>query len=281
MSAIGHATDPTTIEAAPGAVRRSHLLTKDDDPSSRAPESLLDRGCSVTASQPTTDQLDALTAFDTPTICNAIEVLLPGRRSQGFTSQPLDCADPTLAPMVGYARTATIRAMHPSGRGADGDLAQRLRYYKHVGEAPGPTVTVIADIDPTPGYGAFWGEVQTNVHRGLGSVGVITNGSVRDLDERAEGFQMLSGSVGPSHAWVHVVDVAVPVSVAGMQVNPGDLIHADRHGAVVVPLGIVEQIPPTVQGLLEAESVLITASQTPGFSYEQIEQILTGGGGSH
>ena len=94
---------------------------------------------------------------------------------------------------------------------------------------------MIQDLDPLPGFGAWWGEVNTNVHRGLGSLGVVTNGSIRDLDPCAEGFQLLAGSVGPSHAYVHVVDHRRTGEVAGMVVRPGDLVHADRHGAVVVP----------------------------------------------
>src|SRR3954469_2701378 len=227
------------------------------------------------------EELDALCALDTPTVCNALEVVAPARRGAGYTIHPLVCAWPERAPIVGYARTATIRAAHPSGRAATDDLAMRLSYYRHVAEPPGPTITVIEDLDDPPGYGAWWGEVHTHVHRGLGSAGVITNGSIRDLPVNAEGFQLLAGSVGPSHAYVHLVGVGEAVTVAGMTVHPGDLLHADRHGAVVIP-------PAAAPGLVEAaariarqEAVLIEASKAPGFDIETLERILTGGGGQH
>jgi regulator of RNase E activity RraA len=225
--------------------------------------------------------LEALTAFDTPTICNALEVLVPERRGWGYTTLPLVCPWPELRPIVGYARTATIAATHPSGRDAAGDREARLAYYRHVAEGPGPTITVIQDIDPEPGFGAWWGEVNSHVHRGLGSLGVITNGSIRDLDAWAEGFQALAGRVGPSHAYVHVVDHAVPVTVAGMAVRPGDLLHADRHGVVVVPHDVAAAVPEAVERLAAAEKVLIDASREPGFGIDRLAAIITGDRDGH
>lgn len=225
--------------------------------------------------------LEALRRLDTPTVCNALEVLCPQRQGFGYTVQPLQCPRPVDGPVVGYARTATIRARHPSERTAADDRAVRLAYYAHMAEGPGPTITVVQDIDHTPGYGAWWGEVHSNVHKGLGSAGMVTNGSIRDLDVWADGFFALAGSIGPSHAFVHVVDVAVTVEVAGMVVRPGDLIHADRHGAVVVPAGVAGDVRATALGQAAAEARLIGPSQQPGFSYDVLAEILGGGGGRH
>jgi regulator of RNase E activity RraA len=155
-------------------------------------------------------------------------------------------------------------------------LQARLAYYEHIAAGPHPTITVIEDLDATPGFGAWWGEVNTHVHRGLGSLGVITNGSIRDLDEVAENFQLLAGSVGPSHAFVHVVESAVTVTVHGMVVRPGDLIHADRHGAVVVPVEAAPQIPEAAENIMRGESVLIGASKKPDFSFEVMKDLMTG-----
>ena len=219
------------------------------------------------------DVLDALRSLDTPTICNALEVVAPHRRSHGYTTSPLVCPDPGTV-MVGYARTATIRAAAPSGRGGDDDLAMRVGYYRHVAEGPHPTVTVIEDIDAAPGYGAWWGEVNSSVHAGLGSLGVITNGSIRDLDDWAPGFGALAGSIGPSHAWVHVVEYAVPVTVNGMSVRPGDLIHADRHGAVVVPVEVAADIGAAAAKIAAAERVLIEAARSEDFSIDRLTALL-------
>ena len=90
-------------------------------------------------------------------------------------------------------------------------------------------------IDEIPGYGSFWGEVNTNLHYGLGCLGIITNGCIRDIPDSQENFQMLAGMINPSHAWVHVVDWGTPVTIHGMDVEDGNLIHADMHGAVVIP----------------------------------------------
>ncbi len=218
--------------------------------------------------------LDALRAFDTPTICNALEVVAPERRATGFTTEPLVCADPALPPIVGYARTATIRAAEPPPASADELRARRAAYYEYVGEGPGPTVMVIEDIDARPGFGAWWGEVNTTVHKALGSLGCVTNGSIRDLDMLAPGFQLLAGEVGPSHAWVHVVDFGGPVNVHGMGVRHGDLIHADRHGAVVVPLVVARDLPAAVDLVARREKVILDACARPGFDIDALKRAM-------
>ncbi len=224
----------------------------------------------------TRELLETLKAFDTPTICNALERVAPGRTGYGYTTRPLVCVRPELPPIVGYARTATIRAVQPSGRAPEAERDARLAYYESVAAPPHPTITVIEDLDPVPGVGAWWGEVQTHLHRGLGSLGVVTNGSVRDLDQLAEGFQVLAGNVGPSHAFVHPVAWGVPVKVHGMEVHTGDLVHADGHGAVVVPADLAERVPDAAAEIARRESVLIEASKKPGFDFETLRSLITG-----
>lgn len=219
-------------------------------------------------------ELQALQRLDTPTVCNALEVLEPRRRGFGFTTRPFVCPQPELSPMVGYARTATIRASQPSGRDGAALKAQRLRYYAHVERGPRPSLVVIQDIDDHVGFGAFWGEVQTHVHRGLGAVGAVTNGCIRDLDAVAGGFRMLAGSVAPSHGWVHLEDFGRPVNVHGMVVHDGDLVHADRHGAVVIPHAFAREVPQTADLLARREAVVLEAAGQPGFTTEALERAM-------
>jgi regulator of RNase E activity RraA len=228
---------------------------------------------------PLDDLFTSLRGLDTPTVCNALEVVAPDRRGSGFTVEPFFCPRPELGSIVGFARTATIRSMQPSLASGAEQTATRLDYYDHIGSGPGPTITVIEDLDAVPGYGAWWGEVNTNLHQGLGSLGVITNGSIRDLDDCAPGFQMLAGMAGPSHAWVRVEQFGCPVTVHGMTVEPGDLIHADRHGAVVIPIDVAEQVHQAAADIAAQEQVLIEASRQPGFSSAVIRDLLAGGSG--
>lgn len=230
---------------------------------------------------PKITELATLRGFDTPTICNAIEIIAPDRRAEGFTTKPFVCPDPSLPPMVGYARTAKIKATRPSGRNKADDMAVRIGYFKHIAEGPGPTVTVIEDIDEQVGFGAHWGEVNSTLHQGLGSVGVVTNGSIRDIDMWAEGFGALAGSVGPSHGWVHVVEYGIPIEVHGMAVSPGDIIHADRHGAVVIPASAVSAIKSTVDRLEKAEARLLGPARQPEFDIEELITILDPDGRDH
>jgi regulator of RNase E activity RraA len=230
-----------------------------------------------------TDQVDrsllaALRGIDTPTVCNALERLDPETASHGFTRRMPVCRNPESPPIVGPARTARIRASRPSGRSAAAAREVDLAYFRHVAEGPGPTITVIEDLDEPACCGAWWGEVHTHVHRGLGSLGVVTNGIVRDWDQMADGFQVLAGDVGPSHAHVHVVDFGGPVEVFGMRVRPGDWIHADRHGAVAIPPGLLPHVAEAAAAVVRDERVLIEASREPGFDIEVLERLLRGAG---
>ena len=212
--------------------------------------------------------LDALAAFDTPTICNALELTNPERRGHGFTVSPFAVLRPDHKPIVGYARTARIRAAQP-------DLSERgrLPYYEYVAEGS-RKIVVIEDIDPHPGVGAFWGEVHTNVHLGLDCLGCVTSGSFRDIEDSAAGFQILGGSVGPSHAFVHPVEWGSPVTVHGMAVAHGDIVHADRHGAVVVPIDAVKRIPEAVALIQKREAKVLAASRKPGFGIDALKAAL-------
>src|SRR5215831_12563100 len=154
-------------------------------------------------SLPDPADLETLREFDTPTICNALELVVPARRATGFTRRPLIAAFPELKPVVAFARTAMIRSREPHPRSREEALRVRLAYYEHIAAEPLPSIAVIQDVDaPDTGFGAFWGEVQSNVHKGLGCAGVITDGSVRDLEAMASGFLVLAGSIMPSHAHV-------------------------------------------------------------------------------
>ena len=228
----------------------------------------------MTPNELTQDDLAALGAVDTPTICNALELVAPERRAMGFTTEPLVCADPALPPIVGYARTGTIRAIAPATLTAEAMRDRRGAYYEYVAQGPGPTVMVIQDIDPRPGFGAWWGEVNTTVHKALGCLGCVTNGSIRDLDMLAPGFQLLAGEVGPSHAHVHVVDFGGAVDVHGMSVSHGDLIHADRHGAVVVPHAVARDLPGAIDLMTRREKVILDACARADFDIDVLKRAM-------
>lgn len=225
--------------------------------------------------------LETLQRYDTPTICNGLEIVAPERRAIGFTTSQMVSCDPSLPAIIGYARTATIRAVEPSPL-PPGELKEkRLGYYEYVGSAPGPTIPVLQDIDPVPGFGAFWGEVQTNVHKALGCPGAVTNGSIRDLDALAEGFHLIGGEVGPSHAHVHVVEFGGQVNLFGMSVNHGDLLHADRHGAVVIPLSVAAELPAAIKVIEKKESFILEAARSADFSVDDLRKAMAAGEDIH
>jgi regulator of RNase E activity RraA len=219
-------------------------------------------------------QFAFLRSIDTPTVCNLIEIVAPERRGAGYTAVHLHCPFPDLPPMVGFAKTVTIRARDAVS--GPSYMQKRMDYLDYVAAAPNPSVVMIEDKDEPPGYGAFWGEVQSNVHKALGCLGTITNGSIRDIPAIPQGFQMLAGSLSPSHAYVHVVEFGISVKIHGMETNSGDLIHADRHGAVVVPADKVDAMQAAADKLAATEARIIAAARAPGVTVETIKAAFRG-----
>lgn len=179
----------------------------------------------------TKEQIEELEMFDTPTVCNALETFHCRSRVEGYMKPGMILRTPAGKPMVGYAATAKA-----GGRFPRPDAHQKLmEYYGHVREMADPTIAVVQDIDKEPAA-AFWGEVQATVHKSIGCVGTLTDGGVRDIKEAGElGFQFFSTSVEVAHGYTHVVECGCPVSILGLDIYPGDLLHADIHGVVKIP----------------------------------------------
>ena len=217
------------------------------------------------------DRLEELRLYSSPTVANAIETFNLQPRTAGFMSSEIRCIFPDLGTMVGYACTATIRAVQvPPATSA----ALRPAMWREMERIPSPCVVVIQDLDDPPGVGAFWGDVQSNIHRALGCIGTVTNGSVRDLDEvHALGFHFFAASVSVSHAYVHLVEIGVPVQVGGLTVHPGDLLHGDRHGVLAIPLEIAGRIPEGVEKVERVERQIISYCQSPPVTRQGLEDL--------
>jgi regulator of RNase E activity RraA len=212
--------------------------------------------------------LEGLRQISSPTVANAIETFDCRPRSEGFMRAGIRCMFPDLPPLVGYAATGRIMASRPPEQG------RRIppeRWWDYLLTLPAPRIVVLQDLD-RPSLGAFWGEVQANIHRALGCAGAITDGGVRDLTEVAAlGFAFFAAEVHVSHAYVHLVDFGGPVSVSGLLVRPGDLLHADRHGVVQVPLDLAARVPEAAAAVERQEREIIAACQGPDFTPERLK----------
>ena len=225
----------------------------------------------MTDTLPTQADLAALAAFDTPTICNALEIVAPERRGHGYTTHVALCGFPQMKPIVGYARTARIRAKLPPNVSAQESRKLRGEYYRYVDAGAKPSVICIQDLDGLDaGYGAFWGEVHSAIHKGLGASGLVTDGSIRDIDQWAPDFQFLAAKVAPSHAWADIVDFAGEIEVLGMRVRSGDIVHADRHGAVVVPAATVRALPDAARLLGRREGRILAVARAEGCTADRL-----------
>lgn len=212
----------------------------------------------------------ALKAVDTPTICNAIEAIQGHRRNDGFTRSTVLVAHPALPAMVGFAKTAVIKSDFPSEDPPALVRERRLGYYKYIAAGRGPKLVVIEDRGAHKGLGAFWGEVNVALHKGLGLEGVLTDGAMRDLGAVDPEFQMLAGTISPSHAFVRVEAMGQPVTVFGLPIKPDDLIHADRHGAVIIEPGMEAELPRAIDLVTRKEQPLLSAARAPGFTIDTL-----------
>jgi len=215
--------------------------------------------------------LSLLRSVDTPTVCNAIEVAQGKRGFSQFTRGTMVCSAPQSEPLVGFAKTAKIAALSPPNEDKEIIKNRRMDYYRYMSEVSGPSIAVIEDEDFPDCIGAYWGEINTKIHKRFGLSGVLTNGVVRDLGDLAEDLPVIAGSIGPSNGFVHVREIDTPVSVFGITVSPGDLVHADRHGAVVIPNEVIPILKDTVHKLFASERLILDPAEKTGFSFDDFK----------
>lgn len=222
----------------------------------------------------TAEELTALRKISSPTIANAIETFDVRPRGEGYTHIGVQCLFPGRGVMLGYACTAMILSGQPA---APHRLVSRTKYWEYTREVPLPKVSVVQDLSEVP-RGAYFGEVNAAIHLALGSSGVITNGTVRDVPEMlAAGFQVFAGGISVSHGFAHLEDFNRPVTVFGMVVHPGDLVHADQHGAVVIPPAIAREVVAAAQAIEREERVMIDLCRSDGFSIPQLDKLISPG----
>lgn len=217
--------------------------------------------------------LSLLKSVDTPTVCNAIEVAQGRRGFNRFTRGTMHHSKPGDPAIVGFARTARISGLAPPVEDAATIRSRRMDYFRSMADGEGPTAAVVEDVDYPNCIAGWWGEVHVAVHKGLGLAGAVTNGVMRDLDVIDEGFPVLAGSIGPSHGFVHVVDIGTPVNVCGMRVAQGELVHADRHGALVIPDTVIDHLADSIDKVVETEAIVLGPARAPGFNIEKLEQV--------
>lgn len=215
--------------------------------------------------------LALLRQVDTPSVCNAIEVVEGRRGFDRFTRGTLLASDPGAPALVGRARTAKIAAAAPPTEQPETIRARRMAYYRHMAEGPRPALAVVEDLDGAGAVGAFWGEINTSVHKGFGLAGALTNGVMRDLGDLPAGFPVLAGSLGPSHAFVHVREIGTPVEVFDLRIADGDWVHADRHGALVIPEAYLPELGAAIARMRETEQIVLRAARAEGFDFAAFE----------
>jgi regulator of RNase E activity RraA len=203
----------------------------------------------------TADTLKRLAQFDTPTICNVIELFDVRPRYAGFMNAQIKANFPEMPPMVGFASTASFRSGAFPGQGdAYGTMEKQVEGFA---ELPGPAVVVFQDLDD-PAVGATFGEVMCSTYKGFGSVGLITSGGGRDLLQvKALDYPVFTGSTICSHACCHILHIGLPIRVGGLVVDPGDLLHGDANGVTNIPIAIATEVADISPEFVDAEKIVL------------------------
>lgn len=193
--------------------------------------------------------------IDTPTVCNVIELFDVRPRNTGYMNATVSANFPELPPMVGFAATAAFRSDAPP---KSGDAYSSLeRQVQDFSELPGPVVVVFQDLDDPP-VAATFGEVMCSTYKAFGSVGLITSGAGRDLEQvRALNFPVFTGSTICAHAYCHILHVGLPVRVGGLVVEQGELLHGDANGVTAIPVEIAEGIVELTNDFVAAERIVL------------------------
>lgn len=202
----------------------------------------------------TIEQMEELRQFDSPTIYNAVNAFKIRSRISGFGYPGMIQRTPFEKPMIGYAVTCKISVMEPP---TQEQTEMTMKYYAKIREMDRPSIAVVQDIDPVT-IGGFWGEVQAATHKALGSVGTLTDGAVRDIREVQDlGYYFHSTAISVGRGHTHIVDYDCPVTICGIEVKPGDLIHADMHGFVIIPPEVAPKLAKACRKIADAELPVI------------------------
>lgn len=202
------------------------------------------------------DLLARLRGFDTPTICNVIELFDIRPRNTGFMDARIRACFPEMPPIVGFAATATFRSSAPPPPGMDVYDNIEVQVARFA-ELSGPAIVVFQDLDD-PAVAATFGEIMCTTYQTFGSVGLITSGAGRDIDQvRKIGYPVFTGGTICAHGYCHTPDVHVPVRVGGMMIYPDDLIHADVNGVTTIPKEIASEVAEVGDAFVAAEAVIL------------------------
>jgi regulator of RNase E activity RraA len=221
----------------------------------------------------TEGELDALRQFDTCMVANAIETFNVRLHNTGFTDASIRCTFEDASPMVGYAATARLRSGEPPIVG--NAFRDRGDFWNSILRIPCPRILVLEDKDNPPGRGALVGDMHAAILKALSCIGYVTNGALRELPAlRAMGIQLFAGNVAVSHAYAHIFDIGAPISVGGMEVRPGDLLHGDRHGVLTIPAEIARAIPAVAAEIQKEEQSVINFCRTSAFSVAKLAEVM-------
>jgi regulator of RNase E activity RraA len=219
--------------------------------------------------------LAAIRNFDTCTIANAIERFRVRMRNKGFTGPGLHCLTADSPRVIGYAATCKVRSAEPPVTG--GAYADRTDWWEAIGRLPVPRIAVIQELDSPVGGASAIGEVHAAILKAFHCEGAITNGAVRDIPGiRQLQFPTFASAAAVSHSYMHIVEFGTPVEIFGLEIHSGDLLLADVHGVLSIPLDIAERLPAIAADIRKVDQSIVDLCQSDEFSLEKLLRAVRG-----
>lgn len=214
-------------------------------------------------------QIRELRNIGTPTVSNTIEQFSLRPLNEGFMGMEIRCLFPELGVMLGHALTLTVDTT-TLGKQKGLDLPEMLQAIR---ETPKPVILVIKTVGLRPGHSCVFGDLMAAAAKQMGAVGLVTDGGVRDLKNiRKMGFHLFAPGVVPSHGTFFIKEINVAVNISGLEIQTGDLIHADENGVIKIPWNCVDKLPETAQELLAQEKRIVDFVKSSDFSVEKLKQ---------
>ena len=211
------------------------------------------------------DILAGFQQLDSPTIFNAL-VEKFGLPNEAYTDHTIRALLPDLGKVIGYAVTAEVTTNDP-----DSPALPWFDYYEYVERSSGPLIIAMKDVDSRPGRGASFGDGMATLHKRLGVVGALVDGTIRDVPGiHRVGLPMWAWGAVPGHGQFNVVRFDTPVTIGQLRIRPRDLIFADADGAVRIPPEHAAEILQLAESIRNREADIFAFYNSPEFSVQKL-----------
>ncbi len=216
------------------------------------------------------ENIKKLIEFDTPTVANGVELMGIRDPATGYTGPDVRALMPEMGVRVGVAVTARMDTTSAGTDDPPSLFKDWLRLMRDAAKGGMPVFALIEAVGPRSRYTVSLGDGMAILMRLAGAVGFMTDGGMRDLEGvREVGLACWAAGLSPMHGRLRWLDLNTTVIIDGMTVRPGDVIHADVNGSVVIPREVADQAYDRAMEVRKKEQGLFARWRAPGFTLDE------------